>query len=838
MSSASNTRGQRRTLLQLAIAGALALGAGQAFAASVTLCATPYTQGLPGPNNTSVAVPMWGYSLGACGAAAPTSPGPLLVVPPGDTTLTVTLQNNLTVPTSIVIAGQKLPAGGAPVRAADVVGAACAATATDLQCRVRSFTSETAPGATGTYSFSNLKPGSYLYQSGTHQQVQVQMGLFGMMALDGQAAAVAQRQLTTNPATIIDADVSVVLSEIDPDQHARIQATLGSTDLAAQQTWQSGGNSTFAYSPRFFLVNGKPFDGNNATDLPAPTFNGAYVGLRLANAGLKSRTLMLTRGHWELLTEDGNDYAAPREQFTALLPAGKTSDARLLVSVPATGTSRLAFFDRRGGTDNSAGDAMGGQVAQLVLSNGGTVPPNIADLAITKTDGIGSVQQGGATVYTIVATNNGPNPVIGATVSDAMPAALSAASWTCTAGAGASCPASGTGNIAATVNLAVGASVSFTVNATVSATATGTLVNTATITPPAGFNDRVATNNSATDADAIISPVADLTITNSNGVAAVVAGAPVSYVLVASNPAAVGTGVGQSNTAVTATIADTVPLLGGVTWSCVATAGSTCSTASGSGALALPVTLAKGGSATVTLTGTLPVSATGTLANTATLTLPAGTGDPNPADNTATDSDPVVTPVQTVLDDFNRANAVGLGSNWSQVLGGVGLGINGNEAVSLGIAPVGLWNTTFGSKQGAAFTITNGTLNNDSLILKASGSISGLNGQPTNFIRVRASATAVVVATTTNGNALTGGTFTTRATFNTPIATGTRLTAVANADGSVDVWKAAGGVLSYLGRSPAAGMPAVFVNAGGRIGINLPTAGARVDDFAGGTIAP
>ena len=36
----------------------------------------------------------------------------------------------------------------------------------------------------GIYSWTNMKPGTYLYQSGTHPQVQVQMGLYGGVKKD------------------------------------------------------------------------------------------------------------------------------------------------------------------------------------------------------------------------------------------------------------------------------------------------------------------------------------------------------------------------------------------------------------------------------------------------------------------------------------------------------------------------------------------------------------------------------------------------------------------------------------------------------------------------------
>jgi hypothetical protein len=53
------------------------------------------------------------------------------------------------------------------------------------------------------------------------------------------------------------------------------------------------------------------------------------------------------------------------------------------------------------------------------------------------------------------------------------------------------------------------------------------------------------------------------------------------------------------------------------------------------------VNLLAGGSATFMLSGTLSASATGTLANTASIAAPAGTVDPNPANNSATDTDPI-----------------------------------------------------------------------------------------------------------------------------------------------------------------------------------------------------
>jgi hypothetical protein len=51
------------------------------------------------------------------------------------------------------------------------------------------------------------------------------------------------------------------------------------------------------------------------------------------------------------------------------------------------------------------------------------------------------------------------------------------------------------------------------------------------------------------------------------------------------------------------------------------------------------VDLLVGGTATYTLGGTVDPAVTGTLANTATISAPPGTNEPNPANNSATDTD-------------------------------------------------------------------------------------------------------------------------------------------------------------------------------------------------------
>src|SRR5205814_2084259 len=114
-------------------------------------------------------------------------------------------------------------------------------------------------------------------------------------------------------------------------------------------------------------------------------------------------------------------------------------------------------------------------------------------------------------------TNNGPSFVTGATVTDALPAAITSATWTTVyAGTGSTGPASGSGSINATVNLAVGGTATFTLVAAIRSTATGNLANTASAAVPAGITDPNGANNSATDTDTA-APVADLSVTKTDG---------------------------------------------------------------------------------------------------------------------------------------------------------------------------------------------------------------------------------------------------------------------------------------------------------------------------------
>ena len=117
-----------------------------------------------------------------------------------------------------------------------------------------------------------------------------------------------------------------------------------------------------------------------------------------------------------------------------------------------------------------------GQQAAVVIGGGQvSLTERPADLAIAKVDSVDPATVGSDLTYTLTATNNGPNPATGVTVTDDLPAGLSARSSSASQG---SC--SGTETVTCAVgDLASGASA--TIQIVVRPTAAGTITNTARI---------------------------------------------------------------------------------------------------------------------------------------------------------------------------------------------------------------------------------------------------------------------------------------------------------------------------------------------------------------------
>lgn len=289
-------------------------------------------------------ITMWGFTSDPVFAApatgvCPVTPvswdvGPVLTdtdLVAGD--LTIHLRNCLSEPVSIIIPGQS--ATFTPVRNGN---------------RVASFTAEAAAnGGTASYIWSNVKEGTYLYQSGSHPARQVQMGLYGALTVGSY------------PGT--SGDVTLLYSEIDPVLHSPPAAA-----------------TPLGYHPRHYLVNGSVSQPTlSAGDANQPTV------LRFLNAGLDFHVPALNGGYMSIEAEDGNKYPFAKQQYSVNLPAGKTIDA---LWQPKTDGTHV-IYDRRGN----------GMLASLTVGVSASMPPVVADDAYaTAEDSVLSIASPGVLV--------------------------------------------------------------------------------------------------------------------------------------------------------------------------------------------------------------------------------------------------------------------------------------------------------------------------------------------------------------------------------------------------------------------------------------------------------
>jgi hypothetical protein len=237
----------------------------------VNLTAAPATAPLPDGS----AVPMWGYSCGAavtgstatCTALNPAAGAgmwsPVVITVPTGQALTINLTNGLPapVPTSITIVGQ---VGGGlgvlgqrtttqapkhdnqPVTWSTANAAGGVFTPPPQGPRVQSFATEVAPGATMALSWSLLKPGTYLIESGTHPSIQGPMGLYGILVVTcppGAAVGACTAPGTAYPvngtntgAVTYNAEVPLLLSEIDPAQNNSVNTAVNTAGFNESST--------------------------------------------------------------------------------------------------------------------------------------------------------------------------------------------------------------------------------------------------------------------------------------------------------------------------------------------------------------------------------------------------------------------------------------------------------------------------------------------------------------------------------------------------------------------------------------------------------------------------
>jgi len=259
---------------------------------------------------------IWGY---ANGAGNMQYPGPTLIVNQGET-VTVTLTNNLSVTTSIVFPGQ-----------AGVI--ATGGTAGLL-------TTEAAPGATVTYSFTATNAGTYMYHSGTRPDVQVMMGMVGTLIVRPATAGQAYESADTS----FDHEYLFLLSEVDKTLNEQVdfltaqgnmndatQATLDTSNFNATLWFINGRNGTDTLFPDFI-----PWMPHQPYGSLVRTHPAERVLLRVIGAGRDLHPFHTHGNNISVIAQDGRllTSGAPgvgadlaRSEYTLKVVPGATYDA-------------------------------------------------------------------------------------------------------------------------------------------------------------------------------------------------------------------------------------------------------------------------------------------------------------------------------------------------------------------------------------------------------------------------------------------------------------------------------------------------------------------------------
>jgi FtsP/CotA-like multicopper oxidase with cupredoxin domain len=499
-------------LTPIAAAMVLSLMAGSALAVQdFYLAAKTYSKTLPDGSS----VPMWGYVEdvgGACYNAAggnlgrmacvnslpiPGFPGPRLVVPAGETAVRIFLTNGLPEPTSIMIPGQELPFS-ATTETGPTWNDGSTGARTSASQRVRSFGLEApAQGGRRPYVWNSGRgtpftdAGTFIYHSGTHPQKQVYMGLAGMLTRDAAAGQVY-------PGVGYDNEVALFYSDIDPAFNAAVAAgTLGSA-VGRHPTW--------------FLINGEPYVdgmGDIATGLGGtPLAASNRTLLRLASTASDTHTVVLQGMDMRLHGEDGNPYTwqmqgvsdtaagtpAPRRQYSAMMPPGKTKDAIII----APSNDRFAVYDGDGymtnpsdPADENVADTVGGMIRFLAFGAG------VNDAPVAAADSV-SVVAGLSATFSPLA--NDTDPEGDALQIAAYDTAGMAGSVSCLTGANnGTCTFDATGLGAGTVT-----SFSYTASDGASVSAPTTVTVTVTANQPPVANDDAGTTDAGMTVNLVV----------------------------------------------------------------------------------------------------------------------------------------------------------------------------------------------------------------------------------------------------------------------------------------------------------------------------------------------
>lgn len=337
----------------------------------------------------------WGF---AEAGKAMQYPGPTLIVNQGDCVV-VAVTNQLPVYTSVIFPGQVGVNVGAVAGANGGVQAG-GAHASKMTLEVRppawNATTQQPVYSTATYSFMASEPGTYQYVSGTHPDVQPEMGLQGVLVV---RPLNQPKQAYAHAATAFDRENLYVISEVDPARHESVETQVAAARAAATttgglpQNWVPDTTAWGPYAPQYWFVNGRTAPDTMTaagTDvLPHQPYNalarvhpGDRLLLRMVNAGRDLHPMHHHGNHSITIARDGRmlssgaglgpDIAAT--DFTLRMVPGQTVDAIW------TWTGKGLGWDISGSTcdGNAAAISMTNCPFGIFDANGGVIAPGVA----------------------------------------------------------------------------------------------------------------------------------------------------------------------------------------------------------------------------------------------------------------------------------------------------------------------------------------------------------------------------------------------------------------------------------------------------------------------------
>ncbi|MCW3461912.1 DUF7927 domain-containing protein [Chitinophaga nivalis] len=349
--------------------------------------------------------------------------------------------------------------------------------------------------------------------------------------------------------------------------------------------------------------------------------------------------------------------------ITDLVPADVTGvtwtattagNAQITGATSGTGNNITVLGNIAGGTGNTIQITINGVVAAgttaTTITNtatgkepdGGSITSVPVITNVTKSPGLHIVKTAPAGInagdnlpFTITVTNDGPSDAMAVNIRDVVPATLTGVTWTATATGTAQVTGatSGSGNnvqVQAAIPAGTGNSIVINITGKTATSFTGTITNQATLNTGGGD----VTSNTTTTT--VGNSSADLAVTKS-GPAEIRNNAVITYLLVAQN-----NGPAKGDGAI---VTDVVPAaVTGVTATIQATTGGATAQAvvNGNTVRVTAGNFPAGSTIRIAITGT--VNGIGQLKNQANITVPPGTVDPDPGNNTSTE---VVTAIQS-----------------------------------------------------------------------------------------------------------------------------------------------------------------------------------------------